>query len=45
MDITELGWHNMHWIDLAQDKDKWTALVNMIMNVRVPQNVGSFFSS
>jgi hypothetical protein len=28
------------WIDLAQDRDKWMFLVNKVMNLRVPQNVG-----
>jgi hypothetical protein len=36
MDIREIGWVDMHWIHLAQDRDKWRALVNMIMNHRVP---------
>ena len=27
---------NMDWIDLAQDKDKWKALVNVVMNIQVP---------
>jgi hypothetical protein len=34
----------MDWIDLAQDKDQWYALVNMIMNLRVPYNIGKFLS-
>jgi hypothetical protein len=36
MDLRKLGWDGMDWIDLAQDRDQWTALVNAIMNLRVP---------
>jgi hypothetical protein len=35
----------MDLIDLAQDRNQWKALVNTVMNLRVPQNVGKFFSS
>jgi hypothetical protein len=35
----------MEWIDLAQDKDSWQALVNTVMNLWVLQNVGKFLSS
>jgi hypothetical protein len=35
----------MEWIYLAQDKDQWKALVNMVMNIRVPENVRKFLSS
>jgi hypothetical protein len=35
MDLSELGWDCMDWIDLAQDRDKWMALVNTVMNLRV----------
>jgi hypothetical protein len=32
MDLREIGWCGMDWIDLAQDRDQWRGLVNMIMN-------------
>jgi hypothetical protein len=34
--ILQIGWDGMDWTDLAQDKDHWTAIVNTIMNLRVP---------
>jgi hypothetical protein len=36
MDRRELGWDGMVWIDLAQDRDQWWAIVNTVMNLRVP---------
>ncbi|PNF42445.1 hypothetical protein B7P43_G09360 [Cryptotermes secundus] len=36
MDLSEIGWSYMDWIDLAQDRGQWRALVNMVMNLRVP---------
>jgi hypothetical protein len=36
MDIREVGWEDMNWIELAQDRDRWQALVNAVMNLRVP---------
>jgi hypothetical protein len=36
MDLRETGWDGMDWIDLAQHRDQWMALVNAIMNLRVP---------
>jgi hypothetical protein len=35
IDLREIGWRAMDWIDLAQDRDQWRALVNTVMNLRV----------
>jgi hypothetical protein len=36
MDLREIGWDGVDWVDLAQDTDRWRALVNTVMNLRVP---------
>jgi hypothetical protein len=36
MDLREVGWEGGDWIDLAQDRDGWRALVYTVMNLRVP---------
>jgi hypothetical protein len=33
MDLREIGWNGMDWIDLDQDTDQWRALVNMVMKI------------
>jgi len=36
MSLEEVGCEDMNWIDVSQDKDRWRALVNAVMNLRVP---------
>jgi hypothetical protein len=36
MDVREIGWEGVDWIDMAQDRDQWRALVNTVLNLRVP---------
>jgi hypothetical protein len=36
MDVVEVGWGDVDWIGLAQDRDRWRALVNSALNLRVP---------
>ena len=43
-DLQEVGCGTVYWIELAQGKDKRRLLVNAMMNIRVPQNAGNFFT-
>jgi hypothetical protein len=40
MDLVEMNWGDLDWIGLAQDRDRWRALVNSVLNLRVPLNAG-----
>jgi hypothetical protein len=35
MDLQDVGWGGMEWIDMAQDRDRWRAVVSAVMNLRV----------
>jgi len=45
MDLQAGGCEGMDWIKLAQDRDRQQALLNVVMNLWVPQNVGNFLTS
>ena len=45
MDIQEVGWGDRDWIDLARDRDKWRAVVNVVTNLRVPLNAENLLTS
>jgi hypothetical protein len=36
MDLSKLWWEIVHWMHLAENRDQWRALVNTVMNLRVP---------
>jgi hypothetical protein len=36
LDLGEVGWGDVDWIGLAQDRDRWRAVVNSVLNLRVP---------
>jgi hypothetical protein len=36
MDLREIGWDGVDWMDMTQDRDQWRALVNTVLNLRVP---------
>ena len=36
MDLQEVGWGGMDWLELAEGRDRWWVLVNVVLNVRVP---------
>jgi hypothetical protein len=44
MDLRVIGWDGIDWIDLADYRDERRALMNTVMNLRVPSNAGNFLS-
>ena len=45
MDLQEVGCEGLDWIDLAQDRDRWRALVNVVMSIWVLYDVGNFITN
>jgi hypothetical protein len=43
--LQEVGWEGMGWIDLDQERDRLLAVVNAIMNLRVPYSAGNYLTS
>jgi hypothetical protein len=44
MDLRKIGWDGVDWIDMAQDREQWRALVNTVLNLRAPCNAENFLS-
>jgi hypothetical protein len=44
VNLVEVGWGDVDWIGLAQDREWWRALVNSVLNLRVPYNAGKLSS-
>jgi hypothetical protein len=45
MDLQEVGFGVMDWIDLTQDRERWRTIVNAVMNLQVQLNAGNFLTS
>jgi hypothetical protein len=45
MDLREIGWEDVDWTHLAQDRDQWRTVVNTVMGLGVPLKAGNFLFS
>ena len=45
MDLTDIRWEGMGWFSVVQDTDRWRAVMNAVMNLRVPKNAGNFLTT
>jgi hypothetical protein len=44
-EIKKISWESVNWVDGAQDRDKWQALVTMVMNRQFPYNAGNLLKN
>jgi hypothetical protein len=44
MDLRDIGWNGMEWINLTLDRDYWRTFMNTVMNLLVPYDIGKFLS-
>jgi hypothetical protein len=44
MNLVDVGWGDVDWTVLVQDRNRWKVLVNSVLNLRVPQNAGKLSS-
>ena len=45
IDLQEVGFGGVDWIELAHNRDRWRALVPAVVNLQVPENAGNFLTS
>jgi CRISPR/Cas system-associated protein Cas7 (RAMP superfamily) len=45
MNLHGVGWGDLDWIDLAEDRERWRDLVNAVMNLQVTCSAGNFLTS
>jgi hypothetical protein len=45
MDLKKIGWEDMDWIDIVQDRENWQVLVNTLLKLEIPWNGGNFLTS
>jgi hypothetical protein len=45
MDLREIGLKDVDWMQLAEDRDQWRTIVNTVMNLQDPYNIGNFLTS
>jgi hypothetical protein len=44
MDLREIGWQYVDWMYMVQDRNKWQAFMNTVMNLQVPYKAGNFLT-
>jgi len=44
IDLREIGWEVVDWMNMAEDRDQWRTVVNTVMNLRVPEEAENFLA-